>query len=201
MRLVKLVDFPVGLIPRLLEDSVTHVTLKHHPSTTRRSLLSQPGAGVGVATKDLSCLENRQMRKLGHETTSKIVTYGILWHMFVALSLFEKYAKKYTDRDNRSRTNVRRIYPATAGASRAQYSKTFEECALHAIGFFHGMSWLCHSGFYTLWLVNLVVLPSSVQWAHQESSSPAPTGQMLHNEKNVNDENLRKNDAQRPGKN
>ena len=68
--------------------------------------------------------------------------------MFVALSLVEKYEKKIketrlrviSDRENRSRTNVRRIYPATAGASRAQYSKTFEECALHAIGFFHGMS-------------------------------------------------------------
>lgn len=49
--------------------------------------------------------------------------------------------------------------------------------------------------------MNLVVLPSSAQWAHQESSSPAPTGQMLDDEKNENDENLRKNDAIKPGKN
>ena len=93
-----------------------------------------------------------------------------------------------------------------SGASRAQYSKTFEECALHASGFHRIMTFMttCHRGFYTVWLVwlmNLVVLPSSAQWAHQESSSPAPTGQMLHDEKNENDENLRKNDAKRPGKN
>ena len=77
--------------------------------------------------------------------------------MLVALSLFEKYEKEIKETrlcvtSHRSRNNVPRIYPAMSGASRAQYSKTFEECALHASGFHRIMTFMttCHRGFYTV---------------------------------------------------